>query len=256
MSKALSSLRGALIPALLLALWEGGARAGLLPPSTMSSPVAIFAAGWEALQDGSLLWGTFETFEAALGGLAIGTLIGTAVGAPLGLSPMLEAIVGPTLDTIRPVPSMALLPLALLIYGFGLRMEILVVAFACTWPVLIVTIGAVRAIDSRLLDVARALEMRRHLSLRTVILPAALARIGVGIRVAAGIAIVVAVTTEIVLNPRGLGYGMIVAAQSMRPDLMWAELIWLGLVGFLFDFLLRWIERRWLSRYAPVALTS
>ncbi len=256
MSRALFGVRGALIPIVILALWEGGARAGVLPPNTMSSPAAIFAAAGEALRDGSLPWGTLETFETALGGLAIGTLIGMAVGAPLGLSPIMEAIVGPTLDTIRPVPSMALLPLALLIYGFGLRMEIMVVAFACTWPVLIVTIGAVRAIDRRLLDVARALEMPRHLSLRTVILPAALARIGVGIRVAAGIALVVAVTTEIVLNPRGLGYGMIVAAQSIRPDLMWAELIWLGLIGFFFDLLLRSIERRWLSRYAPMALGS
>ncbi len=62
-------------------------------------------------------------------------------------------------------------------------------------------------------------------------------------RVSAGIALIVAVTTEIILNPRGLGYGMIVASQSLRPDLMWAELVWVGLVGLGFDALLRWIER-------------
>jgi len=250
MNSAISASRGALVPILLVALWELGERAGVLPPDTLSSPAAILSAGAEALRDGSLLWGTIETFETALGGLAIGTLIGVALGAPLGLSPVMEAIVGPTLDAIRPVPSMALLPLALLIYGFGARMEIMVVTFACTWPVLIVTVSAVRAIDRRLLEVARALEMPPLLSMFRITLPAALARIGVGVRVAAGIALVVAVTTEIVLNPRGLGYDMIVAAQSMRPDLMWADLVWLGLVGLLFDLCLRWIERAWLSRYA------
>jgi ABC-type nitrate/sulfonate/bicarbonate transport system permease component len=251
MRKMLARCRGGVVPLLLVAFWEWGARAGVLPADTFSSPAAILAAGWEAASDGSLFWSTIETFETALGGLAIGTLIGIMVGTPLGLSPLTEAIVGPTLDAIRPVPSMALLPLALLIYGFGARMEIMVVAFSCTWPVLIVTVTAVRAIDRRLLEVARALEMSRLLAMRRIILPAALARIGVGVRIAAGIGLVVAVTTEIVLNPRGLGYDMIVASQSLRPDLMWADLLWLGLVGVGFDFLLRSIEHGWLARYAP-----
>jgi len=249
MSEPLFRWRGLLAPLLLVALWEAGARSGVLPVDTMSSPAAIFSAGWHGLTDGSLLSGTLETFETALAGLAIGALIGVVLGTPLGLSPITEAIVAPTLDAIRPVPSMALLPLALLIFGFGARMEIMVVAFACTWPVLVVTISAVRAIDQRLVEVARVLEMSPLLTMRRLILPAALARIGVGVRVAAGIALVVAVTTEIVLNPRGLGYGMIVASQSLRPDLMWAELIWLGLVGFTFDLFLRWTERTWLARY-------
>jgi len=255
MNRALSICRGALLPILLVGLWEAGARTGVLPPGTLSSPAAIGAASLEALRDGSLLWGTIETFETALCGLAIGSIIGVIIGAPLGLSPMVEAVVGPTLDAIRPVPSMALLPLALLIYGFGVRMEIMVVAFACTWPVLIVTVSAVRAIDRRLLEVARVLELPWLLSMGRIVLPAALARIGVGVRVAAGIALVVAVTTEIVLNPRGLGYQMIVASQSLRPDLMWAELIWLGLVGLAFDLVLRAIEGRWLARYAAVPVS-
>jgi ABC-type nitrate/sulfonate/bicarbonate transport system permease component len=253
MSATLSHWRGAVIPVVLLALWEAGARTGMLPIDTMPSPVAIFLAGWQMLADGSLLAATLQTFETAVGGLAIGALIGMIVGTPLGLSPITEAVVGPTLDAIRPVPSMALLPLALLIYGFGVRMEIMVVAFACIWPVLIVTVSAVRAIDDRLLEVARALELPRVLALRKIVLPAALARIGVGVRVAAGIALVVAVTTEIALNPRGLGYDIIVASQSLRADLMWAELFWLGLVGFSFDLFLRWIERTWLARFAVAA---
>jgi NitT/TauT family transport system permease protein len=245
--------RGALVPVLLIAVWEAGGRAGLLPSDTMSRPSAALAAGWEALIDGSLLLATVETFHAAIAGLGIGTLIGVAVGLPLGLSPLAEAVVGPTLDALRPVPSLALLPLALLIFGFGARMEIMVVAFACAWPVLIVTISAVRGIEPRLIEVSRMLELSRLRCIARIVLPAALARIGVGIRVAAGIALIVAVTTEIILNPRGLGYGMIVAAQSLRPDLMWADLVWVGVVGFGFDALLRWIERTWLARYGTLA---
>jgi NitT/TauT family transport system permease protein len=87
--------------------------------------------------------------------------------------------------------------------------------------------------------------------MRRIVLPAALARIAVGIRVSAGVALVVAVTVEIVLNPQGLGYGMIIAAQSLRPELMWAELLWVGLAGWAFNTLLLIIDRRWLRRYQP-----
>ena len=242
-------LRGLLIPVALIALWEIGSRAGTLPEDTMSRPSAIAAAGWEALTDGSLLIATAQTFQTALLGLALGSVIGIALGICIGLSPVLEAVVGPTLDTVRPIPAVALIPLALLIYGFGVRMEVLVITYACVWPVLIVTISAVRGIEPRLIEVARTLEMPTLSRMRRIVLPAALARIAVGIRVSAGVALVVAVTVEIVLNPQGLGYGMIIAAQSLRPELMWAELLWVGFAGWAFNTLLSTVDRRWLGRF-------
>lgn len=245
----MEKLRGLLIPVILIALWEIGARVGTLPPDTMSQPSQIVAAGWEVLRDGTLLIATAQTFETALLGLALGAAIGIIIGSLIGLSPALEAIVGPTLDTIRPIPSVALIPLALLIYGFGVRMEVLVVSFASVWPILIVTVSAVRGIEPRLIEVARMLEMPPLKRLQRIILPAALARIAVGIRVSAGVALVVAVTVEIVLNPQGLGYNMIIAAQSLRPDLMWAELMWVGLAGWAFNTLLLTVDRRWLRRF-------
>ena len=155
----LQRFRGALIPVLLIVLWEVGSRLGTLPEDTMSRPSDIAVAGWEALLDGSLLLATAQTFQTALLGLAIGSTIGIVLGSIIGLSPLLEGVIGPTLDTIRPVPAVALIPLALLIYGFGVRMEVLVITFACIWPVLIVTVSAVRGIEPRLIEVARMLQM-------------------------------------------------------------------------------------------------
>jgi len=243
--------RGLVLPVILVVLWEIGARAGTLPEDTMSQPSVIVAAGWEALLDGSLLLATVQTFQTALLGLAIGAIIGICIGSLIGLLPVVEGVIGPTLDTIRPVPAVALIPLALLIYGFGVRMEVLVITFACIWPILIVTVSAVRGIEPRLIEVARTLEMSPYSRMLRIVLPAALARIAVGIRVSAGVALVVAVTVEIVLNPQGLGYGMIIAAQSLRPDLMWAEVLWVGFAGWLFNTLLTTIDRRWLRRFQP-----
>jgi len=89
------------------------------------------------------------------------------------------------------------------------------------------------------MDVAEVMEMTFTAKLRKIILPAALGRINVGLRVAAGIALVVAVTAEVVLNPRGLGYGIILAQQSLNVALMYAQLLWLCVVGYALNAALR-----------------
>ena len=238
-------IRGASLPVLLVTLWEAGSRAGALPNDTFSRPSDIVVAGARTFADGSLLVATWQTVEAALVGFAVAGAAGILCGAVLGLAPRLERVVGPTVDALRPIPSIALMPLALLMFGFGLTMEASVVAFACVWPVLLVTIAAVRGIEPRLLELARTLEMSFGSCLRKIILPAALARIVVGLRVSVGISLVVAITVEIVINPRGLGYGMIIASQSLKPDLMYAQLLWLGLLGWGLNETLSRAARRW-----------
>src|SRR5262245_60592847 len=148
-----AALKGLLLPIGLLALWELAARSGFIVAESMSYPSAIALAGFQAVLDGSLFKATRETFGAALGGLTIGAGLGVA----FGLSRLLSSLLRLSTEALRPIPSVALIPLALLIYGFGYRMEIAVVAFACFWPLLIMTEAAVRGIEPRLLEVSRAL---------------------------------------------------------------------------------------------------
>jgi ABC-type nitrate/sulfonate/bicarbonate transport system permease component len=224
--------RGALIPLALLAIWELSARTGALAYESLSSPSAIARAGLGAFVDGSLMRATWDTCEAALLGLAIGGVIGVLLGAILGLSRPAAHAAGPTFDALRAIPSVALMPVALLMFGWGLAMEVCVVAYACCWPIMIATAAAARGVDPRLIDVADALQLSFAARLRKIVLPAALARIAVGVRISLGIALVVAVTIEIAVNPRGLGYALVLAQQSLRPDLMFAQLLWLALIGF------------------------
>jgi ABC-type nitrate/sulfonate/bicarbonate transport system permease component len=235
-------LRGLAFPVALAILWEGTNRSGILRFDTLSRPSDIIEAGTLGLLDGSILLATWQTFEAALSGLLLAAAIGILGGTLLGLSAAAERIVGPTIEALRPIPAVAFIPLSLLLFGFGLPMEAMVVAYACVWPILIATIHAVRGIEPRLLEVAQALELSFVTTLRKVILPAALGRINVGLRVAAGFALVVAVTVEIIVNPRGLGYGLIVAQQSLRVDLMYAQLLWLSLVGYALNAVLRTVR--------------
>jgi ABC-type nitrate/sulfonate/bicarbonate transport system permease component len=232
-------LIGSILPALFIAIWEISSRTGLLTLESLSRPSDILRAGIAGLADGSILAATVQTFETALLGLAVAAVVGIIAGAVLGLSPVLERVVDPTIEALRPIPAVAFIPLALMMFGFGISMEATIVAYACLWPILIVTISAVKAIEPRLLEVADTLEMNFVERLRKIILPAAFVRINVGLRVAIGIALVVAVTVEIVLNPRGLGYSLMLAQQSLRVDIMYAQLLWLCVIGYVLNALLR-----------------
>ena len=223
--------RGALLPAGLLLVWEAYARATGGRFETVSRPTEVLAAAVRSLRDGSVLLATWQTLEAAMFGLALALVAGVGLGALIGGSRLADATLRPTTEALRPIPAVALIPLTLLMFGYGLPMEGLIVAYACVWPILIATADGVRRIEPRLLEVARALEMTQVEQLRLIVLPAALGRILVGVRVAAGFALVVAITVEITVNPRGLGYSLIVAQQKLEIGLMYAQLLWLGLLG-------------------------
>jgi len=237
---------GALIPAAVLALWEILSRAGILSEDGFSRPSRFLVAGAKALADGTLLEQTAQTFAAAAQALFIAAVAGIAIGAILGLFRPLERAAQLTIDALRPIPSVALIPLSLLLFGFSRNMSAAVAAFACFWPILIVTISAVRGVDARLFEVGRLLGFSFGRIIVKFAIPAALPSILVGIRVAAGIAIVVTVTTEIVTNPRGLGFAMTMSAQSLQADLVWATLLWVGVIGWLVNWSLERLERRWL----------
>lgn len=237
------SWRSVIVPAALLALWELVAASGLAGLDFVSRPSQILIAGIAALANGTLLHATWQTLEAVLFGLSLALAAGVSMGIFLGLSPLSEVATRPSFEGLRSIPSIAFAPLTLLLFGFGLPMEGMIVAYACFWPILITTISAVRNIEPRLLEIAAALEMSTVERVRKIIIPAVLSRVLVGLRTAAGFALVVAVTVEILINPRGLGYGLIIAQQSLRIDLMYAYLLWLALLGLAVNALVRLADR-------------
>ena len=225
-------LKALILPAALLAAWEIGSRSFDVQSDALAPPSAVVLALIDALGDGSILAATRDTLIAAFAGLAAGGLIGLALGIAFGLVAPLDRLMEVTVESLRPIPSIALLPIALIGLGFGYRMEILVVAFGCVWPILILSRAAVQGIEPRLIEVSRALRLSPGDRIRKIVIPAALPRIFLAFRLAAGIALIVAVTVEITINPIGLGAGIMMAQQALRPDLMLAYLLWIGVIGF------------------------
>lgn len=242
-------MRGLAVPVAFFVLWEISGRFGLIPQEALSRPSLFLSALYYALVDGSAFAAAAQTLLTTFSGLAVATVAGILLGVLLGSRPAVQRVVGPSLETLRPIPSVALIPLALLLFGFGLRLEIAVIAFACVWPVMIVTIDAVKGIHPRFFQVADGLELSHAQRLRKIILPAAIGQIWVGVRVATGIALIVAVTVEIVVNPNGLGYAMIYAQQMFQVDLVYAYLIWTCLIGWALNWLTGQVDRRWLAKY-------
>ena len=245
-----------LLPIATLALLEIWARAIHLQSDSLAPPSAVAVALVEAFQDGSVLIATRDTLIAAFAGLLIGGAIGLAFGIALGIFHIFDRLMEVTIEAIRPIPSIALLPIALIALGFGYRMEVVIVAFACIWPILILSRAAVGGIEPRLIEVSRALRLSPADRVRKIIIPAALPRIFLAFRLAAGIALIVAVTVEIAINPIGLGAGIMTAQQALRPDLMLAYLLWIGLTGYVLNAGLVAAQRHLFGRAALVGETT
>ena len=228
-------VKALLLPVTALVALEIWARAIHLQSDSLAPPSAVAAALLGAFQDGSILIATRDTLVSAFAGLSIGGAIGLAFGIALGIFHVFDRLMEVTIEAIRPIPSIALLPIALIALGFGYRMEIVIVAFACIWPILVLSRAAVGGIEPRLMEVSRALRLSPADRVRKLIIPAALPRIFLAFRLAAGIALIVAVTVEIAINPIGLGAAIMTAQQALRPELMLAYLLWIGIVGYLLN---------------------
>ena len=239
-----------LLPIVLLVALEAWARATHLSSDSVAPPSAIVAALIDAFADRSILVASRDTLFAAFAGLAIGTAIGLALGIAFGIFDTFDRLMEVTVEAIRPIPSIALLPIALIALGFGYRMEIAIVAFACVWPMLILSRAAVRSIEPRLMELSRVLRLSPAQRISKIVIPAALPRIFVAFRLSAGISLIVAVTVEIAINPLGLGAGIMLAQQALRADLMLAYLFWIGAIGYGLNILLVVAQRRLFGRAA------
>jgi sulfonate transport system permease protein len=237
-------LRPFVFPAVLLVLLEWFARTVGEGSDALAPPTRALRAWAATLSDGSLLDATAFTLGSAGAGLLLGASLGIALGIVLGLSKRAAQLSFISIEMMRPIPSVALIPLAMLVFGFGLRMEIAVVAFATFWPMLVLAQAAVQQVEPQLLEVSLALGLSPLARVTKVVLPAAVPRLFVALRLGVAIALVVAVTVEIAANPNGMGYALMIAQQSLAPELMMAWLFWIGAVGFAINAAAVWLQRR------------
>lgn len=242
--RGLKLAKAALLPIILLILWEVVMHVKNVQSDSIAPPSQVFVAFWNAMLDGTILRRTGETLRAAMLGLALGGGSALILSIILGLVPPVARLLQFTIEVLRPVPAVALIPIAILTLGFGYGMEISLVAFATFWPVLIYGHAAIVNIDEQLLDLAKVLRLKTFARVTKIVLPATLPRYFVAFRLATAVSLIVAVTVEIAANPLGVGYELMQASQSLHPDLTFALVLWIGLVGWGLNTVLMFAQRR------------
>jgi sulfonate transport system permease protein len=218
--------------------WETAIRVGLLRYQYLPPPSSIALGTGEILANGELVAATLHTILSVLLGWAIAVALGVAIGLMLGFSPSLRRNLMATIEVLRPMPAIAFVPIALLLFGFSIQTELMVIVLPSLWPVLINTMGGLMGIHPRLEDVGRTFRLTRAAIFYRVFLPAATPAIVVGVRLSLTLAVVLAVLAEMVGNPEGLGYAVVSQQQALRPDLMFAYVIVIGLLGIVLNALL------------------
>jgi sulfonate transport system permease protein len=225
------NIPGLLTIGVILALWEGAVDTGLITFDYFPAPSAIGVAFAHIVGSGKLFVETLHTLNSMLIGWVIACLLGIGLGLTLGLSPVFRRYSMATFEVLRPMPAIAFLPLALLLFSFSLKTELVVIVYASLWPVMINSMGGVAAIGGRLYDVGRTLHLSRGRVLFKVLIPAAAPAILVGCRLGLGTALVMAIIAEMIGNPHGLGFAIVRELESFRPANMFAYVIFVGLLG-------------------------
>jgi sulfonate transport system permease protein len=233
------------IVAILLA-WELAVRSGAVAFDYLPPPSSILAAWGDLLVSGEMLANTAHTLLSVMIGWVIANVVGIGLGLALGVSPFVRRYFSASLELIRPLPAVAFLPLALLLFNFSLTTELILIFWGAVWPVLTNTMGGVMNVAPRLYDVSRTLRLTRARTLMTVVIPAAAPSIVVGCRLSMGMTLVMAIIAEMLANPHGLGYAVVSQLQAMQPQRMFAYVFFIGLLAIALNAALLWTSRAFL----------
>ncbi|HEV2783442.1 MAG TPA: ABC transporter permease [Actinophytocola sp.] len=218
-----------------------------LPPTsrilaTAADEVAD-ARFWNALLDTLITWGL---------GLGIAVAGGVAVGVLIGSVPLLRAATASTIEFLRPIPSVALIPLAVLLYGSTITSTLILVVYASFWQVLVQVLHGVADVDPVARDTAAVYRLGRWATVRYLIWPTTLPYAVTGFRLAASVALILAITGELIIGSPGLGKEIAVAQESGAVPQMYALVVVTGLIGVAANLLTRTAERRVLAWHPSV----
>jgi sulfonate transport system permease protein len=237
----------ALGPLLLLASWTVGSATGLVDPATLSPPWTVVTTAAELVADGRLQSNLLTSVQRAAIALVLGVGIGVALALVAGLSRVGEAIVDGPVQIKRAVPTLALIPLAIIWFGIGEEMKIIMIALSVFVPVYINTHAALRGVDMRFVELAESVGLSRGEFVRRVALPGALPGFCTGLRLAVTVSWTALVVVEQVNATSGIGYLMTQARTYGQTEIIVVGLVVYAVFGLVGDLIVRAAERRALS---------
>ncbi|MFF3688076.1 ABC transporter permease [Streptomyces sp. NPDC002187] len=235
----------------LIAVWEAAPRLGLVDRTFLPPFSEVAVAWWQLLRDGQLGEHTWASLGRSFTGFGLAVAFAVPLGLLIGWYRPLAEFLEPLLEVFRNTAALALLPVFVLLLGIGETSKVSIVLYACTWPILLNTISAVRTVDPTLLRLARSMDLPAPRIFQKVILPASVPTVFTGIRLAGAGAILVLVAAEMVGAKAGLGYLVNASQFNFAIPEMYAGIITISAIGVAFNQLLVAIERRFTSWRTP-----
>lgn len=235
---------GWLIFALLLVIWELGSRA--TPALQLYFPPVseVLGALAQSLLSGPMISHLAVTVRRFLQGYFLAALVGVGIGVVLGYFRFFHDLLAMVIEFLRPMPSVAIIPVAVLMLGIGDSMIVAVTVYATLWPVLINTIDGVRHIENVLIQTGRTFGLQRRQLLWRVILPAASPYVVTGLRIGLSIALILVTTAEMVVGSRGLGFYILDEERSMNTSNMYGGILVVAALGYALNRLFLRAEAR------------
>jgi ABC-type nitrate/sulfonate/bicarbonate transport system permease component len=241
------NIAGLAVFVVLLLVWELSSRSSSNLQSYFPPPSDVMSVLFRLAFARELLGHLVDTLERFLGGYLLAAAIAVGLGVCLGYFRLAHSFFDLLIELLRPMPSVAIIPVAILLLGIGDAMMIGVTVYACAWPILINTIDGVRNIDRTLIDTGRTFGLGRMGILREIALPAAAPYIMTGLRVSLPIALILVTTSEMVVGGSGLGYFILDEERSFRIKEMFAGIAVVALLGYALNRLFVALENRMLA---------
>jgi sulfonate transport system permease protein len=241
------------VPALLLALWQYFSAIGRLPAGILPAPSDVLRAAWTLAERGELQRDILVSLRRVAIGFFTGAATGLVLGFLVGLSGLAHGLLDRSLQMVRTIPHLALVPLMILWFGIGEEPRVLLVAMGSLFPVYINTTSGIRNVDPKLIELGRSYGLGASGLIAGVVLPGALPPILTGIRYALGVAWLTLVVGETIASRDGIGYMVQNARELLRTDVILLAILLYAIAGWLADSLTRAIERRvlrWHPNYA------
>lgn len=230
-------------PIAFLLLWEGIVRIGGVNQLLIPAPASVIGTLFDLTMDGRLPWAVAVSLNRVLQGFIFGSLLGIVLGLLVGWFRAVEDIVDPLVGAIYPIPKSALFPLFILWFGLGETSKIMTIMIGVVFLVLINTVTGVKAIDPVLLKAARDLGANQRQIFIKVVIPGALPNIFTGLRLGAGMALILVFITEIEATKAGLGFLLWESYQLLLVKQVFGCTIAFGILGILSSWALQWCER-------------
>lgn len=243
-SRIPDSLQALIFPLLILLLWQTAGSTGLLSPSLLPTPWEIGKQFILLAGNGKLLIHLEASVIRAVMGFALGGSLALIIGLTTGLSKLVEELLDPSLQMMRTVPLLSIIPLFILWFGVGQLSQVLLIALGAFFPLYVNTFTGVRNVDRKLYEVALVLQYSRMQQISRLIIPAALPNILLGIRLSLGIAWLCLVVAELMGASSGIGYMISDARQYSQTAIVFVGIGIFAAVGKLSDSLVRLLESR------------